>query len=260
MSIFGSLGKAIAKVTVEPIAKVTASVINKVVGTNIKPMTTEQASQTSFGKVYFPALGVAGTIATAGAVKAAGGISTVIKSIIPKSTTGKVAAVVATPLIAPTIISHPSQTIDIVGNTGAGLINQGQNINEFVSNPSPSKAIDIIKENPVLSAIETGIIAAVGAKYALPAINTYATSQNTEAIKEIGKAQVIQTPPQVIQLQQIPAPAAVVAPSSAVAPAAGKPKKKKKKAKPKPKKKKKQKKKTRRSKKKKSKSIKRRKK
>ena len=263
MGIFSSLGKTVAKLTVEPLAKITASVINKVAGTNIKPLTTEQAANTSFGKVYFPVLGAASTIAAASAVKAVGGISTVAKALVPKSTAGKIVAVVATPLITPTIISHPSKTIDIIGNTGAGLINQGTNINKFVSDPSPAKALDIIKENPILAGIETAGIALVGAKYILPAVSSYTTSQNTEAIKELPTANILPSSPQVIQIEQIPTPTAVVAPISPKveeAPAVGKKPKKKKKAKAKPKKKKKKtKKKTRRSKKKKSKNIKRRK-
>jgi hypothetical protein len=89
-------------------------------------------------------------------------------------------AVVGSGLVAGGALSTSKKTRQAVVDTPSNLVNFGENIGEFVENPSLEKAKDIITENPLIAA-GAGLIGAA----ALGKAGTIATSLiNTSAIKE----------------------------------------------------------------------------
>jgi hypothetical protein len=190
-----------------------------------------------------------GTVA-AGVV--AGG-TTAGRLIVTKAATSAVSnplktavVAVATPVVYGAITSHPIETVKGTVSAGASLSNFGGNVAELAVHPSVANAIEVVKENPVISSLAAlAGVATIGGGIGLAA-NTLSTYSNTKATNK--NSEPAPSEPQQITIQPLtsqPIPA-VAAPTTA-APAGTAPKKK---AKKKAKKKKKSKKKTRRSKKK----------
>lgn len=194
MSFFSNIGQAIAKVTVEPIAKVTASGINALFGTNIKPMTTEQAAKTKIGQIYFPALAGAAVVAAASPISkiisSAGGVTTVAQkaatTILTKpATVIKAASVAGAGVVATNILVSSPKAREAVINTPTSLSNFGQNIGKVIENPSKETILQTVKENPIVAG------AAVASTAALVGYGTsslIASVANTKAIQENTKA------------------------------------------------------------------------
>lgn len=204
-----------------------------------------------------------GAVLTAPVIASAGGIGSVAKSavtsLIPSTTKGKIVAAAVAPVIASAIIQNPAKAIQVPGQ----ILNFQTNVGGLIANPSLSKAVEIVKENPVISSlVAVGGVAAIGGGIGLAAntLATYNNSQSTQANTAASSApsdiqSYTSDPTKTIQIiNQIPP---VVASEKAAPGGSSTPKKKKKATKKKAKPKKKAKKTTRRSKKKKKKSIKR---
>lgn len=232
MSFFSNLGQTIAKVTVEPLAKGTASYINALFGTNIKAMTTEEASKTSFGKAYNTVLGASAIIAAVNplnrVISSAGGVSAVASkaatTILTKpATVIKGAVVVGSGIVASNILVSSSKAREAVINAPSSLSNFGQNLGQVIENPSKDNILQTVKENPIVSSVAVASTAALvgyGTSNLIASVaNTAAIKNNTNASNNLNKP--IQLPPvetkestQPIQIiNQIPASSPVAASS-----------------------------------------------
>jgi hypothetical protein len=88
-------------------------------------------------------------------------------SIVPK------AGLVVASMVLPSVVGNaPKQTLSAIEKTSSGLPNFGENVGQFIAEPSLQKAKDIITENPVISGIVAGAGAlAIGG--AIPAVAGY---------------------------------------------------------------------------------------
>lgn len=179
---------------------------------------------------------VANTATAVGAITGVGALSGSIVEGTLGATLAKGSATVAS-----SILSNPVKSIAALGIgtilTGAisgspkvatavtnipnSLSNYGTNIGEFTQNPNVSNALNIIKENPILSALTAGTAA-----YGLNAIgNTVATIANTRATNKNSSATLADTSSPVIQ-DNTPAPVPTVKAKKKATKKKAKPKKK----------------------------------
>lgn len=133
---------------------------------------------------------------TAAAITPANTLSAARAGFTALSTTGKVATVLAAPVVASVIVTNPS-TIGNIAELPRGLSNVGSNVSEFIQEPTIEKAKDIFKENPYITGAAAGAAilltapAVVGATSNL--LNTQATRANTAAIKAASNAEQLST-------------------------------------------------------------------
>lgn len=192
MSIFSSIGKAIEKQLIVPVANVVGSAISKVTGASYQKQTAEKAFSSSAGKVYTTILGGSAVAAAVGVAS----IPSVAKAIIPATTKGKIIGTAAT-LVVGSAALKSEKTADAIFNTPSSLVNFGGNIGELIEDPSYANVKKIVEENPVLSAATAagaiiGVGAGVGGLVA-SAVNTQATRANTAALQS-GQVQTLELP------------------------------------------------------------------
>lgn len=189
MGLISSIKKAASKV--KEVAKVVATkVINDAgsrgpLGTKITPdakiraPTPQEAKKEAKETIRNVALGGAGLVIAANPSAAA----SAAKSLIPKSTAGKVAAGALALPTATLIASNP--TVVIKGLTG--VANVEKNLIKIAGNPTKESLKELVTENPVIVGGAVAAGALLGLKAGLPAIssliNTQAIKENTEAVQ-----------------------------------------------------------------------------
>lgn len=110
-------------------------------------------------------------------------ITSLAKSLVPKSALGKVAAIAAVPIAAPVLISSPKAREKLV-NSPSELAQFGTDLGKLAEEPSTENLKNLVKESPIIT---TGILTTlgiVGAKTILPALQTKAVKEQTEAINK----------------------------------------------------------------------------
>lgn len=151
------------------------------------PKPVKKVAEAALNNPYVTALGVG---AVGAAIAAPAAAATAAKALIPASTGGKIAAVVAAPAVAGAFVRQPGAALDAVSNAPSALANFGGNVADLAVNPSLDNLVKVGKENPVITgALVGGAVLAGGAKL-LPAIattrQTEAIQEQTEALKGIG--------------------------------------------------------------------------
>jgi len=135
---------------------------------------------------------VSGVGAVATASKAgtlASSTASVAKSLIPKSTVGKVVASVSIPVVAGVAVANPKQTGKALIEAPQNLANVGLNLGKVGADPSLENLSTLYKENPIITGALTagGVIVAGKAVSGVvsSALNTSAIRQNTKATKQL---------------------------------------------------------------------------
>jgi hypothetical protein len=131
---------------------------------------------------------VAGTVATA--VLNPGVSVPVGKYILSKPLQSLVIGA-SVPVVVSAVSSSKTLQKEIV-ESPQSLVNFGKNVGEFVDNPSPEKAKEIVTENPIVSGITAGGIILGLAGGATSFMSYLSTKENTKAVKE--NTQIMQTP------------------------------------------------------------------
>ncbi len=161
--------------------------VKQVVETHFEQPLSKQITET-----VIAGAGYATAALGAGAV-AAKGVAATAATLVPATVKGKVIAAVAAPVVIGAVIKEPAKTIEAAASLPSGLANVGGNIAGLVADPSIEKAKALVTENPVIVGAAAAAAAIVGAKAILPAIvgakQIEAVQEQTEAIREVGKAQ-----------------------------------------------------------------------
>lgn len=169
-------------------------------GFKTNPVSNPASTKTERIEAGVAALGIAAAVVNP--VAALGVVTKVAKSFIPKSVLGKVAALVAAPVVISAVSSSKKLQSEIV-NAPSSLAGYGSDIGKFVEDPSLKTASNILTEHPVLSAatVVAGV-AAVGAGAAGVAAsiaNTRAIKKNTEVTQASGSPAAAGIPQGAIQ-------------------------------------------------------------
>jgi len=201
MGILSSIGKGIAKVLdtttvaiAHPVKTLTAIVspkttVNDLITEHFSQPLSKQITQTVYGTV-----GIAATVATAGASgllgKAAAAskpaqiAATAVKSLIPTTKKGALTAAVVAPIAISAAVSNPKAVVEAPSK----VLNFQTNVGELLANPSLEKAKETFKDNPLISTAVLGAGAvAVGAGVGgvvASVMNTQAIKEQTKTIKE----------------------------------------------------------------------------
>ncbi len=184
MGLISSIKKAASKV--KEVAKTVGTALIKdqqrlspikVDSGGLRLPTTQEFKQQTKQTATSVILGGAAVAAAANPVAAASLASKVVKSIIPKSTLGKVAASALVLPAAASIISNP-QTVK---KGASGVFNVEKNLIKVGRNPTGENIKELITENPIIVGAAAGAAALIGLKGASGAI---ASLVNTKAIKE----------------------------------------------------------------------------
>lgn len=128
-------------------------------------------------------------LSTIGYATAITGISSIatkgIAALIPSTIKGKVAAAVATPIVVGSVISSPS-VLTKAAAAPVELAKFGGDVGTFISDPSVSTFVDVIKESPIISAgiaaVGLGSLGAVTAGVVGGVLNRNAIETQTENI------------------------------------------------------------------------------
>lgn len=180
----------------------------------------------------------AGTILTAGTTAGRAAVTTIAKTLIPKTATQTAVAAVAAPVAISAVLTNPSGT----AKTAANVVKAQVDLGKTIANPSLTGFTDFVKEHPIatLTTAAVGTLAAGSA--VLPVVNAIETRANTKAVQANTASSstvpagvpMFNTLPVVTQSPQTPATVQVApTPSAAAAPVAGTtqtPKKKRKKS------------------------------
>jgi len=130
---------------------------------------------------FISAAAVATPVAIVKSPPVAAAATTVAKSLIPKSSIGKIATVAAVPVVAGAVIKQPDKVILAAISTPSALANFGGNVATLIVDPSIDNAKKVIKENPIITtAVGAAAVAAVG----IGTANVLSNIANTQAIKE----------------------------------------------------------------------------
>lgn len=153
--------------------------ITAVTGVKTAQQTTSQLQATTAGKVLGTAIAATGTAALLLASPTT--TSKIVSAITPTTIKGKVIGATAGLVVGGAVASNPK----IIPQTISGLANFGTNIGEVSKNPTSQGFIDIVKENPVISAGVGLVVAGAVGKgvggIVASALNTAAIRENTAA-------------------------------------------------------------------------------
>jgi len=180
-NVVQSVGDVITKNAIVKPANVISNVIKPGSGT----ATLESFKSSAVGDVITKSAGIAGSALVVAVGTSKTGVS-VAKSLIPKSTAGKVIAIASAPVVVGALSSSPKASTALV-NAPSSLVNFGSNVGKVLENPTLSNVQQTIKENPLISGavVTTGLIATGGAiKAVTNVLQTQAVRENTQAIKE----------------------------------------------------------------------------
>lgn len=152
----------------------------------VKEVSQKFEAKTTGTKIKEVVLGTAGlaatTIATGAAVTAVAAKG--VTALLPTTTKGIITTAAVAPVVATAVINKPSLLVD----TPSAVLNFQENVGELIAQPSIEKAKDIIKENPITSAVAGAAVLGAGALAIAPVISsisqTSAIKEQTEAIKE----------------------------------------------------------------------------
>lgn len=176
-----SLLSSVAKIGLLPsafIAKQISKVINP--NSNLAKLPTgtiaAEGAKTTVGKIIGgSAVGVAGAIGAAYAP--VGSVGTALKSLIPKTVTGKVIAAGTVGVIAQSeVLRKGVSTADPIAFTG--------DIANIIDNPSGGSIATLFKNNPLITTIVGGAAAVAVGKSVIPAIATIGQTQATRGLTE----------------------------------------------------------------------------
>lgn len=117
------------------------------------------------------------------AIKNPSAAASVVKSLVPASTTGKIAAVVAAPVVVGAVIQNPTGAFNTAASAPSNLVNFGGNISKVVSSPSIENVKELVTENPLLTAATAAAGGVVLSKGVTAAANIIATERNTRALE-----------------------------------------------------------------------------
>ena len=203
MGILSNIGKAITGAAAKTLDFVSAVVRNPVAAISNPAKATATSAQiradTASGKMTLgqnikvsvvPTVvntAAAAALVVGGAAIAAKGVGTVAKALIPTTTTGKIVAGVAAPIVLGAVVQNPLGAASAVANTPSALANFGANASNLIANPTVDNAKNLVKENPAITGLlAAGAAVAIGGG-ALAAVsslaNTQATKANTAAIQ-----------------------------------------------------------------------------
>jgi len=195
MGLFGSIGNLVSKATttVTNVAKNTFSALPVVLSSPVKSIAAvisptktfkevetkfysqpkaTQVAQTVIGGVSIGVGGAAVKAAT-GIIKSGAVVSTVsnvAKSLIPTTTTGKVAAVVATPVVIGAISSQPVEVAKKVVEAPSQLSNFGSNVANLAINPTVENVKTVVAENPIIAAGAALVVGGAAVKAISPVV------------------------------------------------------------------------------------------
>jgi len=167
-----------------PFAKV------KGVTSNTGNVTADKILSTVASHPYVSAGIVAGGVT---AIKNPAQVYNVVKNLVtPKTTVGKVAALVSTPVLLggamQVVKNKPTETLNAVISTPNKLFQAGQDLTNLATEPSMDKGIQFVKDHPYFTsgALLTGLVAlgfTTGSALSIISNyqNTKATQENTEA-------------------------------------------------------------------------------
>lgn len=164
------------------------STVNDVINKHFAQSTKEQVKDIVVGTA-----GLAAATITAGTTTGRIAALKAAKSVVPKSTTGKIVAAVAVPAAVGAVVRQPEAVTKAVVNAPVELGKFGGDVADFAANPSISSAKQIVTESPVIStALAAGAVIAAG-KTAAPVIGGLIQK---EAVEEQTKAleKAIETP------------------------------------------------------------------
>jgi len=147
-------------------------------------------------KVATPAVKVAAPVVSKSVVPAVtGAIKTVVrtatgvvKSVIPSSTSGKVAAVVAAPVVVGIVSSAPKETAKAAIEAPSELAKFGSDIGQLIKEPSIANVKELVKESPIITALATAVVGGSAVKAAIPAISGILTKEAIEEQTEVLKS------------------------------------------------------------------------
>jgi hypothetical protein len=182
MGLFNSIIKTALAPSVA-IGNVISKGITATTGIKTGTTTTSQLASTTPGKILGGAIAstaVAAAVAAAPAsvVAGAGNVAkTVAKALVPTTAKGVITTAIVAPVAVGVLSKNPSAPLQVTSS----LVNVGQGIGTFSSNPTLENALNIAKENPIITALGGVAILGAGVKTIVPAIASY---ENTQAIKE----------------------------------------------------------------------------
>lgn len=128
--------------------------------------------------------GIAGGIKTV----ATKGITKVAAAVMPKSNVGKVAAAATAIVATPIVITNPSvvtKAANVVASTPSKLSAFGSDVGQLTKDPSVKGFVEVVKENPEVSAGLTIAAGALGAKFLLPTAANLVSNTFGDDVKAI---------------------------------------------------------------------------
>ncbi len=150
---------------------------------NVSNPTLKTAVETIANHPYVTAGVVAGGITAVSNPTAAVNAT---KSLIPTSTSGKIAAAVAIPIAAGVVAQSPTKVIPAVVSLPSELMKFGSDAAKVIENPTLQNAKNLIKESPVISAVVgAAAVGAVGLGVSgliASVANTISTKENSAAL------------------------------------------------------------------------------
>jgi hypothetical protein len=196
-----NVGKAIESTVIVPVGNTIANAL----GAKSAPVTTESFNSSNAGKVY---TGVLGTAAVAAAAVVATGTATG-QAVLSTAAQAAKSFVVANPVktgialaaapVAINIVAGSPKVQDAIVNYPSKAAQFGTDISSAIENPSLSSISNVVKNNPVLSAVTVGAaavgIGAVTAPIVASALNTRAENKNTAAALQGNSPQQVSASP-----------------------------------------------------------------
>ncbi len=136
------------------------------------------AVQQKGGKLYADTVPLGGSTLSSVGSK----VGSVLKSLIPATTKGKVLAVASAPVVYGILKENPKAPVQL----GSQLSKLGSDIGIVSKTPSKETAKNVFTNSPVLTSLIGLGIVGTGAKYVLPSVggflNTQAIKNNTEVL------------------------------------------------------------------------------
>lgn len=167
----------------ERIKNVGQTIISAISGKGVQSNTGNKTADTVLSAAASNPFTTAAVVAVAAAPTAALGTVKAGFSALP--TGGKVAAVVAAPVVTSAVIANPN-IAKSAAQAPAKLSQFGSNIGTLSKNPTLENATQVFKDNPILTSaavVGTGVIVGKGASSLIAtAANTSAIRKNTEVM------------------------------------------------------------------------------
>lgn len=190
-------GGIVDKIT-KPIQYVGAVVANPITAIKESPKVALEKAKTQSlekqtGKVLLNTGTVAAAVLTGGTAAGRAAVVSVAKSLVPKTTTGKVVAALAAPAAVSAVVSNPkiiSEVAKLPGKSAAF----GSDVGTFTKEPTLENALNIVKENPLISTIVAGGAIAAGAGALVTGVGALENIKTRESVQELTNTLTNQLP------------------------------------------------------------------